>query len=109
MLLVPAPLAIVAPVGTIQLYETAPATAATEYVMPVLLQRPDAVPVITPGFTGAFSFEIQSVLAAQLTPKQFDDFTEIVPVVNASVTVIVIAVVPWPDVIEMPVPVTFQA
>ena len=83
---------MVAPVGTVQLYVT-PVTAVTEYTKFDPLQTFVTGPLIAQGLAGAAVFVTQIDLAEQLLPKQFDAFTDIVPVVNAVVAVTVIVAV----------------
>jgi hypothetical protein len=46
---VPCPETIVAPVGTVQVYDVAPVMDAMEYTTPFLLHKPTVSPVITVG------------------------------------------------------------
>jgi hypothetical protein len=49
MVLVPCPEEMVHPAGTVQVYETAPATGCMEYVRPARLGQTEAMPVMLPG------------------------------------------------------------
>src|SRR5437870_5274917 len=52
MLLVPAPAATVASEGNVQVYPSAPDTAATEYTTPLVPGQTFAIPLIVPGMDG---------------------------------------------------------
>jgi hypothetical protein len=43
---------IVAPEGTLQIYEVAPGTAEIEYTFPVAPEQTEVVPAIVPGVAG---------------------------------------------------------
>ena len=83
----------------------APVTAGIEYTTPVFLQRPVVGPLIEPlvhTITEAYTF---SVFDVQL-PIQFTAFTVMLPDLKEEVALTTIEVVPCPDMIVAPVPVT---
>jgi hypothetical protein len=98
----PCPLTKVALAGTVQVYEMAPLTAATEYVagVAVIVQAFATGPEITPGVAGLFVTE--NVLAA-LMQEELDAVTEAVPEVKVPPKDTLTILVPEPEVIVIPV------
>ena len=85
-LVVPCPPVTVAPAGTVQVYEVAPATAAIEYTFPVELGQAVAEPVIVPGVAGA-ALNVMAFTLAVDVPHVFVAVTVTLPEVDPNVTV----------------------
>ena len=90
-LVVPCPLLMVQPAGTVHRYEVAPVIAVQVYVPDAPAQSPKVAPVIVVGVAGLL-YKV-NVLAV-LVPMQFPAVTLILPETNAAEKLTVTVVVP---------------
>ena len=97
--LVVCPAVMVAPDGTLQVYEVAPATAATEYVTPDCPEQRVVMPVIGLG-VGGIGFTVTARLLGLPAPQLLLAITLILP--EALPKVIATEVVPCPAFIAAP-------
>ena len=86
-LVVPCPAVIVAPAGTVHVYDVAPGTAVIEYTFPVEPEQTVVVPAIAPGVAGAALLMVTANVAAADVPHVFVAVTETFPEVDPNVTV----------------------
>ena len=100
VILVPLLVKILAPCGTVQLYELAFETAAIEYVNTPPPQRLFAGPDIAAGIAGRFLLKVR--LRAELCPQPFTALTLKAPPVNPTPKLKVILLLPAPAVIVVP-------
>jgi hypothetical protein len=85
---VPCPLAMVHPVGTVQVYDVAPGTAAAVYVSPVWFWQTFNVPLTDAGACMLVPIETARQLAVELIPQTFNALAQMLPPAVPEVTVI---------------------
>ena len=97
------PAVMLHPVGTVQLYDVALATAVIEYVCPVRPGHCGVVPVIVPGVAGVPGLTVTAKLFDALVPHELVAVTVMFPFCPALPAVTVIEFDVEPDVMLHPV------